>query len=52
MAKALTNYNNGEEAANPNLDYAVQVSHKRDEYEKRLQFSSNVTDTRVTGDNH
>jgi membrane-bound lytic murein transglycosylase MltF len=37
MAKALTNYNNGEKAANPNLDYAVQVKHKRDEYEKKLQ---------------
>ena len=37
MAKALTNYNNGEGAVNPNLDYAVQVNHKRDEYEKKLQ---------------
>ena len=37
MAKALTNYNNGEKAANPNLDYAVQVNHKLDEYEKKLQ---------------
>jgi len=37
MAKALTDYNNGEAAANPNLDYAVQVNHKRDAYEKKLQ---------------
>ena len=37
MAKALTNYNNGEGAVNPNLDYAVQVNQKRDEYEKKLQ---------------
>jgi soluble lytic murein transglycosylase-like protein len=37
MAKALTDYNNGEEAQNPNLNYAVQVNHKQDEYEKRLQ---------------
>jgi len=37
MAKALTDYNNGEEAPNPNLDYAFQVNHKRDEYEKKLQ---------------
>jgi soluble lytic murein transglycosylase-like protein len=37
MDKALTAYNNGEEAANPNLNYAVQVNHKRDVYEKKLQ---------------
>jgi soluble lytic murein transglycosylase-like protein len=37
MAKALTNYNNGENAENPNLNYAVQVNLKRDEYEKKLQ---------------
>ncbi len=37
MAKALTDYNNGEAAANPNLDYASQVNHKRDEYERRLR---------------
>jgi hypothetical protein len=37
MAKALTDYNNGEEAANPNLKYAVEVDRKRDEYEKRLE---------------
>jgi soluble lytic murein transglycosylase-like protein len=36
IAKALTDYNNGEGAANPNLDYAVQVSRKQDEYEKEL----------------
>jgi soluble lytic murein transglycosylase-like protein len=37
LAMALTNYNNGEAAVNPNLDYAVQVNQKRNEYEKRLQ---------------
>lgn len=37
MVKALTNYNNGEAAANPNLDYAVQVNRKREEYEKKLR---------------
>ncbi len=37
MAKALTNYNNGEAATNPNLKYAVQVNHKQNEYEKKLQ---------------
>ncbi len=37
MVKALTDYNNGEAAANPNLDYASQVNHKRDEYEKKLK---------------
>ncbi len=35
--KALTNYNNGESAKNPNLNYAVQVNQKRNEYEKKLQ---------------
>jgi soluble lytic murein transglycosylase-like protein len=37
MAKALTAYNNGEYAANPNLNYAVQVNRIQDEYEKKLQ---------------
>ncbi len=37
MAKALTNYNNGEAALNPNLDYAFQVNYKRDEYERKLK---------------
>jgi hypothetical protein len=37
MAKALTDYNNGEGSVNPNLDYAVQVSRKQDEYEKELR---------------
>jgi len=37
MAKALTDYNNGEEAVNPNLNYAVEVNRKQDEYEKKLQ---------------
>lgn len=37
MAKALTDYNNGEEAPNPNLNYAVEVNRKQGEYEKQLQ---------------
>jgi soluble lytic murein transglycosylase-like protein len=37
MAKALTDYNNGEGSTNPNLKYAVQVSQKHDEYQKKLQ---------------
>ena len=37
MAKALTDYNNGEEAQNPNLKYAVEVNRKQDEYEKELE---------------
>jgi soluble lytic murein transglycosylase-like protein len=37
MAKALTDYNNGEEATNPNLNYAIQVNRKQGEYEKKLQ---------------
>jgi soluble lytic murein transglycosylase-like protein len=37
MAKTLTDYNNGENAMNPNLDYAVQVNRKQGEYEKKLE---------------
>jgi len=37
MVKALTDYNNGEEAAEPNMNYAVQVNRKQSEYEKELQ---------------
>jgi soluble lytic murein transglycosylase-like protein len=37
MAKALTDYNNGEQAPNPNLNYAVDVNRKQGEYEKQLQ---------------
>jgi len=37
IAKTLTDYNNGENAADPNLDYAVQVSQKQGEYEKKLE---------------
>ena len=37
MAKVLTDYNNGESATNPNLEYAVQVSRRKMEYEKKLQ---------------
>ena len=39
MAKALTDYNNGEKATDPNLKYAVEVSQKQDEYQKKLQGS-------------
>lgn len=37
MAKALTDYNNGEGSTNPNLKYAVEVSQKHDEYQKKLK---------------
>jgi soluble lytic murein transglycosylase-like protein len=37
FAKTLTDYNNGENAATPNLNYAVQVYQKQDQYEKILQ---------------
>jgi soluble lytic murein transglycosylase-like protein len=37
MAKVLTDYNNGESATNPNLEYATQVSRREIEYEKKLQ---------------
>ena len=37
MAKTLTDYNNGENATNPNLNYAVQVNQKQGEYEKELE---------------
>ncbi len=37
MAKVLTDYNNGESAPNPNLEYASQVSRREREYEKKLQ---------------
>jgi hypothetical protein len=37
MAKALTDYNNGVAAVDPNLEYALQVSEKQHDYEKKLQ---------------
>jgi soluble lytic murein transglycosylase-like protein len=37
MAKALTDYNNGENATNPNFNYAVEVYQKQDKYEKKLR---------------
>ena len=37
IAKALTDYNNGENAPDPNLEYAVEVNRKQDDYEKKLQ---------------
>jgi soluble lytic murein transglycosylase-like protein len=37
IARALTDYNNGENATNPNFNYAVQVNQKQDEYEKKLE---------------
>ena len=36
MAKVLTDYNNGEKSTDPNLKYAVEVSQKHDEYQKKL----------------
>jgi soluble lytic murein transglycosylase-like protein len=36
IAKTLTDYNNGENATNPNLQYAYEVTQKRDEYQKKL----------------
>ena len=36
MAKALTDYNNGEKATDPNLKYAVEVSEKQHKYQKKL----------------
>jgi len=36
IAKTLTDYNNGEKATNPNLNYAVEVSQKQDAYQKEL----------------
>ncbi len=37
MAKALTDYNNGERATDPNLKYAVQVNQRQEEYQKKLE---------------
>jgi hypothetical protein len=37
IAKTLTDYYNGENAANPDLNYAVQVSQKQEQYEKILR---------------
>ncbi len=37
MAKVLTDYNNGESATNPNLEYATQVGRRKIQYEKELQ---------------
>jgi soluble lytic murein transglycosylase-like protein len=37
IAKTLTDYNNGENATDPNLDYAVQVNQRQGEYEKKLE---------------
>ncbi len=37
MAKALTDYNNGEAALSPDLEYAIQVNRKQGYYEKKLR---------------
>ncbi len=37
MAKALTDYNNGEAALDPDLDYAMQVNKRQGYYEKKLK---------------
>jgi soluble lytic murein transglycosylase-like protein len=39
MAKALTDYNNGEKATDPNLKYAIEVGQKQDEYQRKLRES-------------
>ena len=45
MYKTLTDYNNGENATNPNLNYAVEVSQKQDEYQKKLQTKLGIMNT-------
>jgi soluble lytic murein transglycosylase-like protein len=37
MTKVLTDYNNGPKAKDPNLKYAVGVTLKQDEYQRKLQ---------------
>jgi soluble lytic murein transglycosylase-like protein len=37
ITKALTDYNSGPKSKDPNLKYAVGVTQKRDEYQKKLQ---------------
>jgi soluble lytic murein transglycosylase-like protein len=37
MAKALTDYNSGARSKDPNLKYAVGVSQRQNEYQKKLQ---------------
>ncbi len=37
IAKALTDYNNGEESTDPNLKYAIEVNRKQADYQKKLQ---------------
>jgi soluble lytic murein transglycosylase-like protein len=37
IAKALTDYNNGEDSTDPNLNYAIEVSQKQYDYQKKLQ---------------
>ena len=37
LARALTDYNNGENATNPNLQYSVQVYRTKGDYEERLK---------------
>jgi len=37
IAKALTDYNNGEESTDLNLKYAVEVRQKQDHYQEKLQ---------------
>jgi len=37
ITKALTDYNNGPKSKDPNLKYAVGVSQRQDEYQKKLQ---------------
>lgn len=42
MARALTDYNNGEVATAPNLKYAIEVGRKQEEYQKKLQRQERI----------
>ena len=48
IAKTLTDYNNGERAANPNLKYALQVDQKQNHYEKVLGNSPILAQAEIT----
>jgi soluble lytic murein transglycosylase-like protein len=49
IAKTLTDYNNGLNAAKPNLNYALQVHRKQDHYEKILESPSFLAQTTIAG---
>jgi hypothetical protein len=52
ISKTLTDYNNGLKAANPNLNYAVQVDRKQDQYEKILENPSILAQTTIAERDH